>query len=83
MAFSSGRPTRTTRFYVEPARGDRAYAALSSTHAHPSVMHHGKFYFQHLSTEQRMAFVELLNAGSIVIGEPGFFYRPPFFVRPT
>lgn len=40
-----------------------------------------KFYFQHLSDEQRQRFVELLNqSGALNIGQPGRFYRLPFFV---
>lgn len=42
-----------------------------------------KFYFQHLSPEQRAEFVELLNAKKLSIGYPGHFYSPPFFVRPA
>lgn len=39
-----------------------------------------KFYFEHLSDEQRKRFVELLNAGKLNLREPGFFYRLPFFI---
>lgn len=43
-----------------------------------------KFYFQHLSPEQRTEFIELHNARSMRIGVPGYFYQPPFFTgRPT
>lgn len=42
-----------------------------------------KFYFSHLSEEQRQRFVELLNAGCLRIGIPGHFYRLPFFVKPS
>jgi hypothetical protein len=38
-----------------------------------------KFYFQHLSHEQRTRFIELLNARTMRIGYPGHFYRRPFF----
>lgn len=41
---------------------------------------HAKFYFQHLSVEQRHQFIELLNAKRVNIGEPGRFYRLPFFI---
>ena len=41
----------------------------------------GKFYFQHLSPEQRTEFVDLLNTGSVNIGYPGYFYILPFFIR--
>lgn len=42
-----------------------------------------KFYFQHLSEDQRREFVELLNAGTMRIGYPGHFYVRPFFTRPV
>ena len=38
-----------------------------------------KFYFQHLSVEQRTEFVDLMNARTMLIGVPGHFYRLPFF----
>jgi hypothetical protein len=41
---------------------------------------HAKFYFQHLSVEQRKEFVDLLNGNALNIGVPGYFYSPPFFV---
>ena len=43
----------------------------------------GKFYFQHLSSEQRSAFVDLLNGKRLKLGYPGYFYRLPFFVGPV
>lgn len=39
-----------------------------------------KFYFQHLNNDQKIKFVELLNAKKIQIGYPGFFYQTPFFI---
>jgi hypothetical protein len=44
---------------------------------------HRKFYFQHLSPEQRREFVDLLNAGTLNLAYPGHFYRLPFFVAPA
>ena len=41
--------------------------------------HAGKFYFQHLSAEQRREFVALLNAKAFPVGYPGHFYVLPFF----
>jgi hypothetical protein len=38
-----------------------------------------KFYFQHLSEEQRARFIELHNMGVMQIGYPGYFYVKPFF----
>lgn len=42
-----------------------------------------KFYFQHLSVEQRIRFVELLDTGALKLGYPGRFYALPFFMRPV
>lgn len=42
-----------------------------------------KFSYQHLSDEQRIEFVEMVNAGTMKIGYPGHFYRLPFFCRPA
>lgn len=39
-----------------------------------------KFYFQHLSQDQMIRFVELLNAQKLNIGYPGHFYTKPFFI---
>jgi hypothetical protein len=40
-----------------------------------------KFYFEHLSEEQKIEFVEMLNSKSINIGYPGHFYRLPYFIK--
>lgn len=40
-----------------------------------------KFYFQHLSEEQKMEFIDLLNAGKVRVGYPGHFYRLPYFCQ--
>lgn len=40
-----------------------------------------KFYFDHLSTEQKVEFVELLNQKKVKFDYPGYFYRTPFFIR--
>lgn len=40
---------------------------------------HEKFYFQHLSEEQKKRFIELLNAKKLKIRDPGHFYKLPFF----
>lgn len=39
-----------------------------------------KFYFQHLSSEQKHKFVQLLNERKLNIGMPGHFYVTPFFI---
>lgn len=44
----------------------------------------GKFYFQHLSDDEKRRFVDLINAKTMNIGEPGYFYVLPYFVaRPA
>lgn len=40
-----------------------------------------KFYFQHLTEEQRREFLALYNAGKLKLGYPGDFYVLPFFMR--
>lgn len=40
-----------------------------------------KFYFQHLSEDECMRFVDLFNAKKIKIGSPGHFYVFPFFMK--
>lgn len=40
-----------------------------------------KFYFQHLSDDQKRRFIELLNENKIQLEYPGFFYRLPFFCK--
>lgn len=42
--------------------------------------HDGKFYFQHLSEEQRKEFFELYRDRKLNIGFPGDFYTLPFFI---
>lgn len=39
-----------------------------------------KFYFQHLSREQKLRFIELLNERKLRLGYPGHFYTRPFFI---
>ena len=40
-----------------------------------------KFYFQHLTEEQKEIFVGLINDKKLNLGYPGRFYRLPFFVK--
>lgn len=42
-----------------------------------------KFYYQHLSDEQRGEFIDLVNTGRMKIGYPGHFTAAPFFARPA
>lgn len=50
---------------------------------HSSSGPEAKFYFQHLSPEQRTEFIELHNARRMRIGYPGYFYQPPSFASPA
>lgn len=38
-----------------------------------------KFYFQHLTVEQQDRFIELVNAKTVHLKEPGYFYVTPYF----
>lgn len=40
-----------------------------------------KFYFQHLSVEERHRFIGLMNEKRLKLGLPGHFYVLPFFVQ--
>lgn len=61
-----------------------ALAALwEQEHAHPRASREAKFYFQHLSGEQRAEFIRLHNGGQMQVGYPGHFYQPPYFTRPA
>lgn len=65
---------------VELGPTDKSYKAY--VHAAPGGEHQGKFYFQHLSREQQVEFIDLVNAKAFPIGFPGRFYVLPFFARP-
>ena len=41
----------------------------------------GKFYFQHLSDDDRTRFIELYNAKRMKLGYPGYFYSRPYFCK--
>jgi hypothetical protein len=41
----------------------------------------GKFYYQHLSVEQRHDFIDLLNEKKVNFGYPGFFTVLPYFTK--
>ena len=55
---------------------DKSYKAYVTGPGHA----HAKFYFQHLSIEDRAKFIDLYNSGVMKLGEPGHFYVRPFFV---
>lgn len=53
---------------------DKSYKVYIHGHA-KSV----KFYFQHLDEAGQARFIELVNAGKMKIGYPGYFYTLPYF----
>lgn len=57
--------------------GTEGYTFVQTSQRGP--FKHGKFYFQHLTPDERVKFVELLNQKKINIGYPGYFYQLPFF----
>lgn len=62
------------------------YGVRIGDHVHISkcpAMKPRKFYFQHLSLEQKKRFVELLNQKKVNIGYPGRFYVLPYFCVPS
>ena len=40
----------------------------------------GKFYYQHLSQDQKLEFIDLVNSRRLAIGYPGYLYVTPFFM---
>jgi hypothetical protein len=68
---------------VELGPTDKNYKAYVENAGGEPIKVHGasKFYFQHLSEDQRKYFVQLLNEKRIKIGVPGHFYVYPFFIK--
>lgn len=62
---------------VELVPTDKSYKVYLRWAGSPSQ---GKFYFQHLTIEQRQRFLDLYIAGTLRIGVPGHFYVLPFFI---
>lgn len=66
---------------------DKNYKAYVETddgatfEGHPKGQAAGKLYFQHLSDEQRLRFIQLHNDRVMKVGYPGHFYVDPFFCR--
>lgn len=40
-----------------------------------------KFYYEHLSDDQKNRFIELCNQKKLIIGYPGYFYVVPYFMQ--
>lgn len=47
------------------------------------VGHTRKFYFQHLSEEEQVKFIDLCNEQKINLAYPGYFYVLPYFCEPV
>jgi hypothetical protein len=62
------------------AREPRCTGPKDCTHWVTRTTSQTKFYFQHLSSEQQLKFIELLNARRIKFSEPGYFYTKPYFI---
>lgn len=43
----------------------------------------GKLYFQHLPDDDKIRFIDAINAGILRFGYPGHFYRLPYFIAPA
>jgi hypothetical protein len=48
----------------------------------PEHSSQNKAYLQHLSEDQKRDFIGLYNDRTMQLGEPGYFYTMPFFMRP-
>jgi hypothetical protein len=42
-----------------------------------------KFYFQHLSHDEQLRFIQLYNSKQMQLAYPGYFYVMPFFCAPN
>lgn len=74
---NDGKPTKPdlTPEEIKAGRYDRKIEGPAGK------MAHAKFYFQHLSDDQKRRFVELLNAKRLRFSFPGHFYVAPYFIR--
>lgn len=59
---------------------DKTYKAYLRTDNPGSMV---KFYYMHLSSDQKREFVDLYNDGTMKISTPGNFYTMPFFMVPA
>ena len=60
---------------------DKNYKVYIEGENAPRVRGVDKFYFQHLSDDEKKEFISLLNGGKIKFGYPGHFYVMPFFIK--
>lgn len=76
---AAGQPSLPDLTFMEKMSGRYRRPRMGTAGATVSA----KFYFQHLSTEEQQRFIELVNAHTMKIGMPGYFYRLPFFCAPV
>lgn len=67
-----------TKTYVAYTKDDGTEVTGTSTYGTTA-----KFYFQHLSVEQRHEFIQLYNDKRMNVGYPGHFYVLPYFCKAT
>ena len=60
---------------------DKSYKVYIEGGKAPKVHGARKFYFQHLSVDEKKKFIDLLNGGKIKLGYPGHFYVRPYFIK--
>lgn len=60
---------------------DKDYKVYVANAGGPDLRGAIKFYFQHLSADQRARFIELHNERKLNMGPPGHFYVAPFFCK--
>ena len=60
---------------------DKSYKIYIEGEKAPRVGGAVKFYFQHLSDDEKHKFIGILNDGKIKFGTPGNFYVKPFFIK--
>ena len=59
---------------------DKDYKVYIGGEKAPRVGGAAKFYFQHLSDDEKHKFIGILNDGKIKFGHPGNFYVKPYFI---
>lgn len=67
---------------IEDGRGPGSPFKLPESGDVYVLPEHSKFYFQHLSVDQRKRFVDLYNDKTLKLAFPGHFYVRPFFMVP-
>lgn len=69
-----------TEFMKQASEGIELGPTDKSYKVYVGKTEHQKFYFQHLSEDQKERFVVLLNTQQLNMGYPGHFYVLPYFI---